>query len=259
MIEKVAFIGAGKVAWHLAQALQKHCEITEIYSRNLDTAQELAERVSANATNSLDFSKSEAQLLIISIPDDAIEGVSKELKITNNVLVVHTSGAKPREIFDPFFEKNGVFYPLQTFSKEKEVDFLNIPFCLDAKQTQDLENLKNLADLLSKKVYKMTSEQRGNLHVAAVFANNFVNHFLTIAENQLAKANLPLEILENLVRETIDKAFDIGPSNAQTGPAIRGDKQTIQQHLKRIEEESRKELYQKLSKDIQDFYSTDRS
>jgi len=164
--------------------------------------------------------------------------------------VVHTSGTSELSVLDSK-NKKGVFYPLQTFSKDKEIDFSSIPMCLEAENEEDFKTLENVAQTLSQKVFAISSEQRKSLHVAAVFVCNFVNHMYTIG-NQICEENkVPFEVLQPLILETANKITDLKPETAQTGPALRNDTKTINKHLEFLQESNYQELYKLLTQSIQ--------
>ncbi|MCU0444453.1 MAG: DUF2520 domain-containing protein [Microscillaceae bacterium] len=236
---KIALIGSGNVAWHLAPALQMAGnEIVSLYSRNLNNAKALADKLSNPLINNdLDFLQSEARLFIIAIKDDAISAVASELKLPKGAILVHTSGSKGLESLTPSpLPKEsemlgvGVFYPLQTFSKNKVLDFKNIPFCIEGSNEAVENALIKLAQGMSNQVFRVSSEQRKTLHIAAVFACNFSNHLLSIAQDILQKNQLDFSLLQPLIEETIAKALTTNPDMAQTGPARRGDTEVIARH-----------------------------
>ena len=187
---------------------------------------------------------------IIAVSDNAIADVSKQLPFENQ-LVVHTSGSLSMEALDPKNRK-GVFYPLQTFSKSKEVDFKVIPICLEAQNDNDFKTLEILAKTISNSVTTITSEQRKALHVAAVFVSNFTNHLYQIGNEICVENNIPFEILKPLIQETANKILSLSPIDAQTGPAKRNDTQTINTHLNFLSDDNQKEIYKILTKSIID-------
>uniref|UniRef100_UPI003F6C24CC Rossmann-like and DUF2520 domain-containing protein n=1 Tax=Polaribacter sp. TaxID=1920175 RepID=UPI003F6C24CC len=189
----------------------------------------------------------QADVTIIAVSDDAIAEVSSKI---NNDFVVHTSGAcAVNALKNP--NKKGVFYMLQTFSRDKKVDFTKIPFCLEAEDFKALEILKRLAKHLGNKIYIINSEQRKILHIAAVFVNNFTNHLYKIGNDICSDYHIPFEILYPLINETSEKIQKISPENAQTGPAIRNDEKTIKNHLNLLDKKQQK-IYKILTKSIQD-------
>jgi len=190
-----------------------------------------------------------ADLYVIAVFDDAIAKVSAQLPFENR-LVVHTSGSVSLDALDKKNRK-GSFYPLQTFSKKAEVDFSQIPIFLESENETDFELLEKVAEVISNKVYKINSEQRKALHVSAVFVNNFVNHLYQIGNEICVENKVPFEVLKPLILETANKVMRLSPKEAQTGPAIRNDKQTIASHLDFLLDENQKNIYKTLTQSIQ--------
>jgi predicted short-subunit dehydrogenase-like oxidoreductase (DUF2520 family) len=250
----ISFIGSGNLSWHLAPALDNagHA-VKEVYSRNKKHAKELVNRLyQAEIKDDLDFSDSNSQIFIIAVSDDAIAEVSQELVLPDGAIVVHTSGAKSLDVLGyTASEAIGVFYPLQTFSKSKKVNFEQIPICIESDDKDTEKILKSIAMDISKQVYLINSQDRKALHVAAVFASNFTNHCLSIAEKILADKDIDFNILKPLILETINKGLEIGPSKAQTGPAKRHDFETLDEHMAYLEgNESLTEIYRIFSQNI---------
>jgi len=248
---KIVLLGSGNVATHLAKALKsKGEEIVQVYSRNLDNATLLAQSIATEAIGDLNEIKQNADLYIISVKDDAIESVAKSLKNVTG-LVVHTSGTTDINILSSQVTKAGVFYPLQTFSKEKEVSFENIPLCIEANDESQLTILSNLAAKISREVYKLNGEKRKVLHLAAVFACNFPNHLYALANEILSQNGLDFEIIRPLIAETADKVMSNLPENVQTGPAVRADESTLNKHLSMLTDMPElQNIYQTLSDSI---------
>jgi predicted short-subunit dehydrogenase-like oxidoreductase (DUF2520 family) len=161
--------------------------------------------------------------------------------IYREALILHTSGATPLSVFRDF-KQAGVFYPLQTFTKNKPVNFKEIPICVEAKNKEQLEIIKQMAAKLSPAVYEITSDQRKSLHVAAVFVSNFVNFLYTQGEDICRENEIPFEILHPLIKETAVKIKDLSPFDAQTGPAKRGDSDVIKEHLALLNDGPEKDL-----------------
>jgi predicted short-subunit dehydrogenase-like oxidoreductase (DUF2520 family) len=245
---KVVIIGSGNVAQHLIQAFakSKEIEVSQVFSRRKETIFPLLD--SGKITD--DFNDLvQADLYIIAVSDDSIAKVSSQLPFKNR-LVVHTSGSVSLDVLDKKNRK-GSFYPLQTFSKNKAVDFSQIPICLESENDSDFELLEKVAQSISNTVFNINSEQRKALHVSAVFVNNFVNHLYQMG-NEICKANkVPFEILKPLILETANKVMTLSPKEAQTGPAIRNDKQTIASHLDFLLDENQKNIYKTLTQSIQ--------
>lgn len=225
----VLIIGNGNVAHHLHKAFTKAVDIhsTKISSRKVSNIPD-------------------AMVTIIAVTDDAIAAVSSNIP---NRFVVHTSGSVHINALENTGSK-GVFYPLQTFSKERDVSFDEIPLCLEATNHKDMQLLEALANAIGKNVVSINSEQRKCLHVAAVFVNNFTNHLFKIGNDLCDEFNVPFEILTPLIRETVLKIETLAPEKAQTGPALRNDTKTIEKHLHLLNKQQQ-EVYTILTKSIQ--------
>jgi predicted short-subunit dehydrogenase-like oxidoreductase (DUF2520 family) len=245
---KVVLIGSGNVAQHLIQAFakSKKIDVTQVFARQKEIQIPLFD---SNKITSTFNDLAAADLYIIAVSDDAIAKVSSQLPFENR-LVVHTSGSVPLDALDKK-NRNGIFYPLQTFSKKAEVDFSQIPICLESENEADFELLQKVAEIISHKVYKINSEQRKALHVAAVFVNNFVNHLYQIGNEICEENKVPFEVLKPLILETANKIMTLSPKEAQTGPAIRNDKQTIASHLDFLMNENQATIYKTLTQSIQ--------
>jgi predicted short-subunit dehydrogenase-like oxidoreductase (DUF2520 family) len=246
---RVSIIGSGNVAQHLIQVFSKTTEIelVQVYSRN---PQAISNLVLPNKITS-NFSELEnVDLVIIAVTDDAIATVSDQLPFENQ-LVVHTSGSVTLEGMNNKNRK-GVFYPLQTFSKSKSINFKVIPICLEAENNQDYKTLEIVAQSISDVHFKVNSVQRKALHVAAVFVSNFVNHLYQIGNDICSENQLDFDILKPLIKETANKIMTLSPTEAQTGPAQRQDTQTINAHLSFLTDEHQKEIYKLLTKSIID-------
>lgn len=261
MSHRIAFIGAGNVAWHLAPALENAGHsVVEVYSNTKKNAQALVKRLyNAQLKANLDFSESKASIFFITTSDDAIAEVSQELALPFGATVVHTSGAQSLGILGyTAAEATGVFYPLQTFSKSKKVTFQNIPICVESEDRDTEKLLMSIAKGISNKVVSINSADRKALHVAAVFACNFTNHCLALSESIMDSKNIEFDLIKPLIIETINKALEIGPQNAQTGPAKRHDFETLDQHLAFLNDnESSAKLYRLISQHIVDQYPLD--
>ncbi|MBL0742257.1 Rossmann-like and DUF2520 domain-containing protein [Chryseolinea lacunae] len=254
----VSFIGAGNLAWHLAPALDNAgYAVKEVYSRNPVHAGEVVERLyDAEVKASLDFSTSPSRIFIMAISDDAIQDVSREIVLPEDAILVHTSGGQPLSLLEFAATKNvGVFYPLQTFSKNRKVDFNTIPLFVEAETSDTEKVLAAMGKSISKNVFKITSDERKALHVAAVFASNFSNHMLLLSQEIMKDNSLSFDWLKPLIQETITKSLTIGPENAQTGPARRGDFETLDRHMEFLStDEEVAELYKVISQHIIDRY-----
>lgn len=245
---KVVILGSGNVAQHLIKVFLQTEEVSlvQVFARQPNQLTHLL----PTAKIVSDYQKIiEADVYIISVSDNAIAEVSFQLPFENR-LVVHTSGSSDLSVLNNKNRK-GVFYPLQTFTKGKKVDFTPIPICLEAENEQDYQLLEQLGNSISKKVFNINSEQRKSLHVAAVFVCNFVNHLYQIG-NKICEANqIPFEVLHPLIQETAQKILELTPKEAQTGPALRNDTKTIEKHIDFLENPEYKNLYQLLTQSIQ--------
>jgi predicted short-subunit dehydrogenase-like oxidoreductase (DUF2520 family) len=231
---QISIIGAGNVATQLALALRKSGhEIVQIYNRSNDAGLELSKTVGASFTS--DASKlAEADIYILAVKDDVIKEVADGLTLHNKI-VVHTSGTKPKSLLQHSSPTHGIFYPLQTMTKNSVLNFSGIPILIEATDEHTIEILHTLALSLTKNVHRVTEEQRQWIHVAAVFANNFTNHLYTIAEELLNKHELSLDILRPLIAQTAENIKAKSPATLQTGPAARNDLQTIEKHLELLQ------------------------
>lgn len=248
---KVSILGSGNVATHLYRAFAESSEVqlVQIYGRNPKNLIPFEKEVST-CTRLEDLK--EADVFLLAVKDDAIEELIQELK-PHNAIIAHTSGSIP---LSQSAQKNGVFYPLQTFSKDTPVDFKSIPLCLEASDKEIYTLLEKLALSISPKVFSISSEQRKSLHLSAVFVCNFVNHLYHIGEDLCEKNEVPFEILHALITETARKASLHSPKAVQTGPALRNDQQTIATHLEQLNDEKYIEIYKLLTQSIQATYGT---
>jgi len=245
---KVVLLGAGNVGTNLCRALQNKegIQLTQWYNRSLNGIKK--ESTSLPITQSLNDIV-EADLYLLSVSDIAIPAISKALEGKNG-LIAHTAGSVPMDVLGAH-ENHGVFYPLQTFSKQKEVDFHTIPLCLEANNLHSLKQLQQLATHIGGPIHTIDSVQRKALHIAAVFVNNFTNHLYAIGEALCQEHHVPFSILQPLIAETADKIKNLSPLEAQTGPALRKDNITIENHLLLLTQEAHKKIYSLLTASIQ--------
>lgn len=251
-IYKIVLIGAGNLATSLFHALIKAGkQMLQVVSRNLESAKQLASSHNVNYTNHLEQLNPNADLYILAVNDDALTEILQKINITDNQIIVHTAGGIDANIFDSNFVNYGVFYPLQTFSKQRIVSFTNVPVLIEGNTSQTTRVLINLAECISKKVIETNSIQRSMFHLAAVFSCNFINHLFAVSEQLLHDKNLEFKILEPLIHETIQKAMQNHPASVQTGPAIRNDHTVINKHLQLLEKYPEyQSIYQLLSDSI---------
>jgi len=252
---QIVFIGAGNVATNLAFAfLKAGIKNMHIHNRTEQSAKQLAERLKCPYSFNFENIPENADLYIIAISDDAVSEISKnkilKQKIDNN-LVVHTAGSISIDVLKLLSGNYGVFYPLQTFSKSKILDFNKIPVCIEASSEFNYNKLLEYASQISDDVRNISSEQRKYIHLAAVFANNFTNRMTGIAEEILKEQNIDFDILLPLLQETFDKIKKENPNKIQTGPAVRNDKKVIEMHLNLLKNKpDLQKIYSFVSKNI---------
>ena len=247
---QIVLIGSGNVAFHLAKAFtEAQIPISQIFGRNTTELQKISEQFSIPfSTETL----ADADLYIISVSDSSIAEVSSLIK-NKNVLVAHTSGSVSREALSGNYRKS-VFYPLQTFSKSKNLDYSKIPFFIDAENVNDEEILKNLASKISKNVMLANDEKRKYIHLTAVFACNFVNHLYARAKEISDSQGIPFDYFLPLIDETTQKIHELEPKLAQTGPAIRNDEKVLKLHESLLTDEEKLKIYKTLNESIKKMY-----
>ena len=245
------FIGAGNLATHLSVILNKNgYNVLQVYSRTENSAKKLARILNSGYTTSLEEITSKADIYFVALKDSALTEVLSRIKFRNR-LVVHCSGSMPLSVLEKYSNNFGVFYPLQTFTKKRVPDFQKIPLFIEANSEKNEKQLFEIAGKISGIVAKLDSEKREYLHIAAVFACNFVNHFYTIASEILKKEDITFKVLKPLILETALKIQEMDPGKAQTGPAVRFDENIISSHLEKIKDlNNYAELYNSISRSI---------
>lgn len=252
-MKKVSIIGTGNVAHHLAKAILgvSHWKLHQIYGRDSSNLTKLQQQTHQDfkSITTLDALE-DVDVILCCVSDQAISEIAHQLKHTKAVLA-HTSGATPllKET-----EHNAVFYPLQSFSKLKALNYADIPFCLEADTAKGLNILSDLANSISTEVYRINTTQRLQLHLAAVFVNNFTNYMVKIGEKICDEHQVNSAILKPLIKETFDKLNHLSAKEAQTGPAKRQDVETIHRHLQQLTNSNYKSVYQTISTTILNDY-----
>lgn len=244
-MKEIVILGAGNVAFHLFKAFQatEQIKVIQVYNRSSSALKDFEKETSVTTEIS---QLKPADLYIVSVSDDAVKEVVDSIA-EKNTLIVHTSGSVP--LLDSA-QRNGVFYPLQTFSKNTDLNFFEIPLCLEASNKKDLDFLKDIGKTISNNIYEIDTAQRKSLHLAAVWACNFTNHLYRIAEKICEQKEVPFDILHALIKETARKVQHNSPKDVQTGPAKRGDKKTIDFHLNQLDSPELKEIYTLLTESI---------
>lgn len=233
---RIALIGRGRLATNLLPALQKAGH--EVVSVNSRTLEELP---------------TDAEVYIISVKDSALQEVIARVANSQKAIIAHTAGSMPMDVFKGYCSRYGVFYPMQTFSKERLVDFREIPLFIEAQDSGSAAILRQLAESISDRVYELSSEQRKYLHLAAVFACNFANHCYAMSAEVLAHIHLPFDIMLPLIDETARKVHELHPLDAQTGPAVRYDENVIQMQQSLLQDADMQAIYKLLSQHVHQF------
>lgn len=255
---KIAIFGSGNVATHLAAALDRAYDVKQIISPNLDHAEALANQMkkatgASNANDVID----DADLYLIAAKDDAIAEIVSSTSITHG-LWLHTSGSVGLEVFSSYKDKYGVFYPLQTFSKDVGIDISTVPLFIEGNNYSTESEIRQIAEKISTRVFRADSCQRRQLHIAAVFACNFATRLWAIADSILSQSGYSFDILEPLLRATLDKSIATSPLKGQTGPARRGDHKVINSHLSSLSGEQA-DIYTLLSDSISNQYNDEQN
>ncbi len=246
-MKNIILIGSGNVATHLGLSLYKHgYKIKQVWSQKLINAEILAKKLNSKPTNNIEQIE-EADLYIMSIKDDAVESMLEKLYLNN---IIHTSGSIGIEVFNNKLLNYGVLYPLQTFNKDVKLNLSKTPICIEASNKHFEKELLKIGNKMSEKAIIINSEQRKQLHIAAVFCCNFTNYLFSISEKILTKANSDFKLLIPLINQTVEKISNFKPSEVQTGPANRKDKKIIQHHIDIIKDKQAREIYKLLSNAI---------
>jgi len=247
---KTVIIGSGNVAYHLAKAFtQNNIKVDQIFGRNETELSKISNEFNIPYSNE---KLEEAELYIIAVSDSSVENVSELIK-NENALVAHTSGSLPKEILKGNYRKAS-FYPLQTFSKTKDLDYSKIPFFIEAEDQIDEKSLFELATIISDNVETSTYEKRKYIHLTAVFACNFVNHLFARAKEISDSQDLNFNYFLPLINETVEKIHHLDPKIAQTGPAVRGDERVLKLHEELIKNEEQRHIYKTLNASIKKMY-----
>lgn len=246
----LSIVGTGNVAWSLAKAFHsKGVEIDYILARDESAGKVLADYISTRFLPLDQADKVTSKVVLLCISDDALSNVSGEYEWSDDTCIAHTSGPTSMKALS-IHDKRGVFYPLQSMNKNENPDFKEVPILLEASSPACLILLSDLAKIISDDVRTMESEARLALHVAAVWANNFVNHLNAEAIGLAEKHKVPFDLLKPLIQKTAEIALHGNSAKSQTGPAIRGDESTMNKHLDFLDSRQ-SEIYRLLSSSIQ--------
>ena len=253
VLPQVSIIGTGNLAFVLSKNLEQcGIRVRELAGRSKDRVERIASQLySVETILDFDFSQSQSKVFFLCVSDSAISEVAYRLKLPQGALLVHCSGATSLDAIEKGGADFGVFYPVQTFSTSRKLSLNGVPICIEANEESKEELLEAIAKKIGATPCFMTSEQRLVLHLSAVFACNFSNHLFMMAKRLLDEEGLPFDLLKELIRETVKKSLEIGPENAQTGPAIRKDYATMDKHIKLLEDHPNwKEVYTTFSERI---------
>ena len=247
---KVVFIGSGNLATHLSLAMKgAGIEVVQVYSQTESHASLLANKLSCSYTTEPEFIVVDADVYIFSVKDSALLDLIHKIP-QNKGLWLHTAGSVPMGVFEGYNDRYGVLYPLQTFSKNRDIDFSIVPVFIESNSAGDEAYLLSFAGKLTRQVISLSSEKRKHLHLAAVWACNFTNHMYLMASKILQEQSLSESFLLPLIDETAAKVHQLSAREAQTGPAIRYDENIIEKHIELLSDPNMKELYRLISRNI---------
>jgi len=255
----ITIIGGGNVGYHMGQALyQAGYDIVQVLSRDQGKAIAAAESMRAMPASTISNLNDFSTVYVLAVPDDAIASVARELSgigyVSDDAIVVHTSGATPASVLQPYFPNYGVFYPLQTMKREQGMNFKGIPVCIQGSDKYWENFLLDMGEAISDEVHLINDEQRAALHLAAVFVNNFTNAILQASHDITAEQQLPFRLLQPLLQKTIQQVKGKTPKSLQTGPALRGDQKTLERHLQQLEAHPQlADIYRAMTAYIQTF------
>lgn len=251
---KTVIIGSGNVATHLSLALKKAGqEITQVFSRTLSNANELALKVSCHATNRIEDIITDADIYIFSIKDDALREMAEAVaeRLTNsNAVFIHTAGSMQLSIFEGLTPHYAVLYPMQTFSKSKEINFREVPCFVEFSNNYSQKIVLCLAEKITERIQEASSEKRRVMHLAAVFACNFTNHCYRLAEKFIEEQDIDFSLFIPLIQETSRKVTTMSPKKAQTGPMVRNDRNVMGKQLELIKDERTRQIYRLMAESI---------
>ena len=248
----IVIIGSGNLATHLSLALKTAGEtLTQVYSPTRQHAQELAAKLSCGSCDHIDEIDKNADLYILSIKDDALSNLAATICHDRpEAVFIHTAGSVPMDIFKPYARRYGVLYPMQTFSKHRQVDFRPIPCFIEGSDEQTLLQIRALAERISDKVVEADSAKRRQLHLAAVLACNLTNHCYRLAERVLQEAQIDWQLFLPLIDETAKKVSEMSPKDAQTGPMVRYDVNVMNRQLELLPDERTRQIYRLMAESI---------
>lgn len=247
----IVFIGSGNVATQMAPSLKENGHtILCVYSRSIKNAKTLGKILGCNFTNKVHDIPSTADFYIVTLQDDSIEKIVRQLNF-QPTCIVHTSGSKSLDVFPKMFLNVGVLYPLQTFTKNRKTNWSSLPIFIEGNNSKSIRTISKVASSLSQNVKKANSLRRQQMHLAAVFANNFVNHLYSLSSDLLKNEKISFDVLRPIIIETTERILSANPSKIQTGPAKRKDFTTIKKHLNLLKGDKNKlKVYKTITESI---------
>ena len=254
---KIVLIGAGNLATHLGKALHAagH-DMVQVFSRTMQSAETLASLLDAEPLTNMAQVRDDADVYIFLVKDSALEQLISQLCGGEKKVFLHTAGSMPMSVFRGKALHYGVLYPMQTFSKQREVDFSIIPCFIEANDEFALKQIEGLAGQISHRVFQLSSEDRKYLHLSAVFACNFANHCYAASQELLQQHGIPFDVMLPLIDETAAKVHGMTPKEAQTGPAVRYDENVIGKQIRLLENQPYfQKIYDCMSKSIHELES----
>ena len=250
---KIILIGAGNLATHLGKAIfAAGHDVVQVFSRTMQSATALASEVGAQPVSDISAVRADADLYVVSVKDSALAELIPALcKGKETKVFLHTAGSIPMDVFQGMALHYGVLYPMQTFSKQREVDFSQIPCFIEANDEHALQLIGDVAHQVSSRVYHLASEDRKYLHLSAVFACNFVNHCYALSQEILEEHGIPFDVMLPLIDETAAKVHELDPKDAQTGPAVRYDENVLRAQGALLKSNPQmKDIYDRMSMSI---------
>ena len=246
---KIVIIGSGNLATQLSLALQEAGkDIVQVYSRSEEHARTLAEKIGCDFTTDVEDINRQADIYIVSIKDDAISEMAATLAGVS--MILHTAGSIPMDVFSGHAQHYGVLYPMQTFSKNRQVDFREIPCFIEASDEATLTAVRSLAESISSHVVDCDSERRKKMHLAAVLACNLANHCYRLAERVVEAEHIDFRLFQPLIMETARKVATMSPRNAQTGPMVRYDQRVMDMQIQMLPDERTRDIYRLMADSI---------
>lgn len=253
---KIVFIGSGNLATHLSMALQcAGYDIIQVWSKQECNAKQLADVLGCEYVTSVDLVRYDADVYIISVKDAYLEGVATDFcKGREEAIFLHTAGSISMDVFKGRAERYGVMYPMQTFSKHRKVDFMEIPCFVEASDEETLCEVMKMARGISDRVVELDSNKRKKMHLAAVLASNLANHCYRLAEREMQKEGLDFCLLLPLIQETARKVTEMSPTDAQTGPMVRYDKNVMDMQKTLLSDERTRQIYSLMAESVHEDY-----